>query len=192
MLAGSPGTPGSGAVEVPVPEAGPSGATARETSAWFAVRTRSRHEASVQRQLQASGIEAFLPTVSRWSRWKDRRKLVEWPLFPGYCFARIAPQASSALRKCAGVVSVISVDGRPVSIPDHEIDSLRTLVNTELKYDPCPLLHEGDLVEIGWGPLKGVTGRLVRKGTRARLVLSVNLIGQGVSVEVDAADVRRQ
>ena len=41
------------------------------------------------------------------------------------------------------------------------------------------------------GPLKGVVGRLERKGTRARLVLSVNLIGQGVSVEVDAADVRK-
>jgi hypothetical protein len=38
--------------------------------------------------------------------------------------------------------------------------------------------------------LKGVIGRLVRKGAHARLVLSVDLIGQGVSVDVDAADVR--
>ena len=40
------------------------------------------------------------------------------------------------------------------------------------------------------GALKGVIGRLVRKGAHARLVLSVDLIGQAVSVEVDAADVR--
>ncbi len=33
-------------------------------------------------------------------------------------------------------------------------------------------------------------GRLVRKNDKARLVLSVDLIGQAVSVEVDAADVR--
>ncbi len=33
-------------------------------------------------------------------------------------------------------------------------------------------------------------GRLIRKGAHARLVLSVDLIGQAVSVEVDAADVR--
>ena len=39
-------------------------------------------------------------------------------------------------------------------------------------------------------PLKGVIGRLIRKGAHARLVLSVDLIGQAVSVEVDAADVR--
>jgi transcription antitermination factor NusG len=46
------------------------------------------------------------------------------------------------------------------------------------------------MVEVVAGPLKGVSGRLVRKGSQARLVLAVNLIGQAVSVEVDAADVK--
>ena len=52
------------------------------------------------------------------------------------------------------------------------------------------MIHEGMRVEVQWGPLRGVVGRLVRKGAHARLILSVDLIGQGVSVEVDAADVR--
>jgi transcription antitermination factor NusG len=46
------------------------------------------------------------------------------------------------------------------------------------------------MVEVTHGPLKGVIGRLTRKGAHARLVLAVDLIGQAVSVEVDAADVR--
>ena len=46
------------------------------------------------------------------------------------------------------------------------------------------------MVEVIHGPLKGVVGRLLRKNDKARLVLSVDLIGQAVSVEVDAADVR--
>ncbi len=46
------------------------------------------------------------------------------------------------------------------------------------------------MVEVVHGPLKGVVGRLARKGSQARLILAVNLIGQGVSVQVDAADVR--
>jgi transcription antitermination factor NusG len=46
------------------------------------------------------------------------------------------------------------------------------------------------MVEVVHGPLKGVFGRLLRKNDKARLVLSVDLIGQAVSVEVDAADVR--
>jgi transcription antitermination factor NusG len=39
--------------------------------------------------------------------------------------------------------------------------------------------------------LRGVVGRLMRKdASKARLVLSVDLIGQAVSVEVDASDVK--
>lgn len=157
---------------------------------WFAIWTRSRHEQVVRTQLEGKGIESFLPTVSRWSRWKDRKKMVDWPLFPGYCFARFDPQARLPILTCTGVVSIVSFDGVPAPVPETEVEGIRRLVESELKYDPCPFLREGMLVEVVHGPLSGVVGRLVRKGTRARLVLSVDLIGQAVSVQVDAADVR--
>jgi transcription antitermination factor NusG len=158
---------------------------------WFAVWTRSRHEQTVREQLEQKRIEAFLPTVTRWSRWKDRRKKIDWPLFPGYCFARFDPDDALPVLKCAGVVKIVSFEGRPVPIPAQELDSIRLLVGSELQYDPCPLIHEGMMVEVVHGVLRGVVGRLVRKDTqKARLVLSVNLIGQAVSVEVDAADVK--
>lgn len=163
---------------------------ATSETAWFAVWTRSRHETAVRSQLLERGVETFLPTVPRWSRWKDRRKRIDWPLFPGYCFVRVAPEDSLLVRKCHGVVSIIAADGRPAPIPDREIEDIRALVESDLQYDPCPLVREGDRVQVVSGPLRGVTGRLVRKGAHARLVLSVDLIGQGVSVEVDAADVR--
>jgi transcription termination/antitermination protein NusG len=160
------------------------------TPAWFAVWTRSRHEQVVREQIQEKGIEAFLPTVTRWSRWKDRRKKVDWPLFPGYCFARFDPGDRLSVLKCTGVVSIVSFNGDIAPIPDLEIDSLRRLVTSELQYDPCPLIKEGTMVEVVHGPLKGVVGRLLRKGAHARLMLAVDLIGQAVSVEVDAADVK--
>ena len=40
-----------------------------------------------------------------------------------------------------------------------------------------PLIREGMMVEVTHGPLIGVVGRLVRKGSHARLVLTVDLIG---------------
>lgn len=160
-------------------------------AAWFAVWTRSRHEQVVREQLETKHVEVFLPTIARWSRWKDRKKKIDWPLFPGYCFARFDPDDALPVLKCAGVVSIVSVDGRPVPIPAIELDSIRVLVSSELQFDPCPLLREGMMVEVAHGPLKGVVGRLMRKDAlRARLVLSVDLIGQAVSVDVDAADVR--
>lgn len=160
------------------------------SAAWYAVWTRSRHEQTVREQLERKGLDAFLPTITRWSRWKDRKKQIDWPLFPGYCFVRIEAANRLPVLTCTGVVGIVSFNGEIAPIPDREIDGIRQLVETDLQFDPCPLIREGMLVEVVHGPLRGVVGRLVRKGSHARLVLAVELIGQGVSVEVDAADVR--
>lgn len=174
---------------IELPEPGIEPAT-DENVRWFALWTRSRHEQVVREQLEQKGVEAFLPTVTRWSRWKDRKKKIDWPLFPGYCFARFNPRERLPVLKCMGVVNIISFEGEPAPIPEHEIYGIRQLVESDLAYDPCPLIREGEMVEVKSGPLKGVVGRLLRKGAHARLVLSVDLIGQAVSVEVDAADVK--
>jgi transcription antitermination factor NusG len=157
---------------------------------WFAIWTRSRHEKLVRDQLQQKGVEVFLPTITKWSRWKDRKKQIEWPLFPGYCFARFEASERLPVLKCEGVVTIVGTEGLPSPIPPIEIESIRQLIDSELAFDPCPLIKEGMMVEVKAGPLKGVVGRLIRKGAHARLVLSVDLIGQAVSVEVDAADVK--
>ena len=160
------------------------------SASWFAIWTRSRHEHVVREQIERKHFDAFLPTITKWSRWKDRKKKIDWPLFPGYCFARFEQEEALSILKCTGVVNIVSVEGKPAPIPDHEIEGIRLLLESHLQYDPCPLIREGMMVEVTHGALKGVVGRLVRKGAHARLILSVDLIGQGVSVEVDAADVK--
>lgn len=158
---------------------------------WYAIWTRSRHEQVVREQLARKSIDVFLPTITRWSRWKDRKKKIDWPLFPGYCFARFDAGDLLPILKCTGVVNIVSFEGKPAPIPELELESIRRLITSELQFDPCPLIREGAMVEVVHGPLKGVVGRLMRKDVNhARLVLSVDLIGQAVSVEVDVSDVR--
>jgi len=157
---------------------------------WYAIWTRSRHEKVVRDQLERKSIEVFLPTIGKWSRWKDRKKKIDWPLFPGYCFARFEAVNRLPVLTCDGVVQIVGSEGVPSPIPEIEVEGIRQLVESDLLYDPCPLVKEGQMVKVVSGPLRGVVGRLQRKGAHARLVLSVDLIGQAVSVEVDAADVR--
>jgi transcriptional antiterminator NusG len=156
---------------------------------WFAVWTHSRHEQIVRNELERREIEAFLPTVTRWSRWKDRKKRIDWPLFPGYCFARFNPEELLPILKCTGVVSVVSFAAKPAPIPAYEIEGIRRLVESNLPCDPCPLIKEGAMVEIVRGPLVGVIGRLVRKGPRARVLLAVELLNRGFNVDVDVCDI---
>ena len=158
---------------------------------WFAVWTRARAEKVVFDQLNRKRIEAFLPTMRRVSRWKDRKKEIDWPLFPGYCFARFDPQTSLAVLSCVGVATIISFDGKPAPIPSAEIEAIQRLVQGAFQFDPCPLIKEGDQVEVIHGPLTGVVGRLVRKGPNTQLVLSITMINRAVAVKFDAADVRK-
>ncbi|MCZ6550598.1 MAG: hypothetical protein O6926_04265, partial [candidate division NC10 bacterium] len=60
------------------------------SSRWYALYTRPRHEKAVAEHLARRQLEAFLPLREVLSRWKDRRKLVQLPLFPGYIFVRTA------------------------------------------------------------------------------------------------------
>jgi transcription antitermination factor NusG len=140
--------------------------------------------------LQKRNVEHFLPTIKRFSHWTDRKKEVEIPLFAGYCFVRLAWEDRLAVLQSQGVVRLVGCMGRPVPIPDYEIDSLRTLVETHRSNLVAhPYFEEGMLVEVTNGPLRGVKGHLIREARHARLVLSVSLIQRSVAVEIDVDSV---
>ncbi len=159
---------------------------------WFAVNVRSRYEFQVFERLTMKGVETFLPTVEKLRRWKDRKKLVSFPLFPGYLFVHIPRRTHEIFNviKVKGIVNMLSaVPGEPVSIPDEQIASLKLALENNKDIDPYPYLKEGQTVRIKEGPMKGVEGKLVEKFGRHMLVLSVDLLSQGVALRVNASDV---
>jgi transcription termination/antitermination protein NusG len=155
---------------------------------WFAVYTRPRHEKKVAQQLSTKGVEVFLPLRAVISNWKDRRKEVQFPLFTGYVFVHIVLEDRLSVLRIPGVVQFVASEGKPVAIPDYQIDAVRQLVNSGLKYDPYPYVKEGMRVTIRNGPLKGVEGLVLAKRKKHLLVLSVDLIQQSASLEIDIND----
>src|SRR6266481_6765354 len=79
---------------------------------WHAIYTCSRHEKSVSRQLREKQIDCFLPLYRSVRRWKDRRKELELPLFPGYVFVQIALKDRLRVLQTTGVVQLVSVNGK--------------------------------------------------------------------------------
>src|SRR5205823_4496243 len=158
-------------------------------AAWYVLRTRSRHEKTVNTQLIERIVETFLPLVERWSHWKDRRKKIAFPLFPGYCFARFPLVERLRVLTVVGVAGLVGCGGPPEPVPDAEIDAIQRLAATTLQYDPHPFLTEGMDVEVVRGPLAGIRGKLLRKDRVTRLVLAVTLIRQAAVVEIHPADV---
>ncbi len=161
---------------------------AKSNPRWYALRTRSRYEKQVCDWLIKRGVERLLPALGRISQWKDRKRVIELPLFPGYCFAKFLWRDRLSVLEIPGVVQIVGSSSSPEPIQDEEIDALKKLMISTLSYDAHPYLQEGLAVQIIRGPLEGVKGILLRKEKQYRLVIAVHLIGQAAAVEIDAAD----
>jgi len=160
-----------------------------ENSSWYAVYTRSRHEKKVASALQDKQVEVFLPLRNVINRWKDRHKEVQLPLFQGYAFVHIPfQQRRLEILKTPGVVRFVSNGIDPTPVPEDQIEAIRLMIQSGIRYDPYPYLKEGMSVRIRRGPLKGVEGILIAKKKKHLLVLSVDLIQQSTALEINISD----
>lgn len=155
------------------------------------MRTRSNYEKRVSACLTEKGFETYLPLFVEAHQWKDRKKVVELPIFPGYTFARIAEgnEHRLAVLRTEGTLRILGQGDRIEPIPEEEIESLRKMLSRGSDCLVHPLLREGCWVRVRRGPLKNLEGLLVRAKKQTRLVLSITLLSQSVSTEVDAIDV---
>lgn len=156
---------------------------------WNAVYTRHQHEKSVAQSLAGNGFETFLPTYSTIRRWTDRKKTLSVPLFPCYVFVRTNFERRFEVVATRGVHCMVTFAGRPAPVPDVEIEAIRRAVESGLPVAPHPFLQCGDWVRVTSGPLADVEGILVRKKSLYRLVLSTELIGRSMALEIDALSV---
>lgn len=168
---------------------GSSLAPAFDQPEWYAVYANVRHEKRVKEYLDGRMVECYLPSYRSVRRWQDRRKEVEFPLFPGYLFVRIAYRSRLHVLATPGVVQIVSFDGKPAPIRSEEIEALRRALLRNAHCEPHPYLKVGRRVRVRSGPLTGVEGILTRRKEGFRLILSIDLIMRSVATEVDEADV---
>ena len=186
----APGGPTICATQKVLLEAPPLSSGADEPH-WFALYTCANHEKRVTAQLEARGVEHFLPLCRSRRNWKGRRVLLDLPLFPGYVFSRFEWRGRVHVLQSRGVVRLVGSNGQPSPLAESDIDALRAGITGSLRFEPHPYLTAGKRVRILHGPLAGMNGILVRRKNCCRVVLSVDLIARSVALEVDAADIER-
>jgi transcription termination/antitermination protein NusG len=158
-------------------------------SRWYAAYTSPRHEKWVAGQMDECRIESFLPTYRSVRRWKDRRKQLDLPLFPGYVFVRIPLKDRLQVLRLPGVVQFVTFQGKPAALPEREIEALRHGTRDHADLAPHPYLKAGRKVRICSGPMAGIEGILTRRKDCFRVVIAIELIMRSVALEVDITDV---
>jgi transcription antitermination factor NusG len=161
--------------------------------AWYPLQTRYQCEKKVDAALRHEGFESFAPMQLETRRWSDRTKLVEAPLFPGYTFVRMEaePELLIKVLRLPGLVRFVMSGRELVAVPNEEIETVRTLVQSSISYQPGPFPAVGERIRIHGGCLEGVEGILIAQTGRGEIVISVGAIQRSLKIPLAGYQVER-
>jgi transcriptional antiterminator RfaH len=155
----------------------------RGNSVWWLAHTLPRQEKKVAVALLARRVSYYLPLVTRKSLSRGRTRVARIPLFPGYVFIYGNDEERLQVLKTNRVLALQHVT---------EGDKLRTdlLRFSELIALGAPLVPEarlvaGDRVRVKAGPFRGQEGVVLRRNGKTRLLIAINYLQRGASLEVD-------
>ncbi|MBW1939959.1 MAG: UpxY family transcription antiterminator [Deltaproteobacteria bacterium] len=158
---------------------------------WYVLHTKSRFENVVNDGLIKKKIEVFLPKIMVKSKRRDRKLMINVPLFPGYVFVQtdLNPHEHLEILKTAGAVRLLGNRDGSVPVSQEAIDSLKIMVSRNAQVITGNRFKKGDRVMVLYGPFAGVTGFFIRTRGQGRVVVNIKVLGQSAAVDVDKEDV---
>ena len=165
----------------------PNDAANSPAKSWYAAYTCAHHEKRVAEQLGARAVEHFLPLYPSVRRWKDRRVELDMPLFPSYVFVHLGLGERMRVLEVPSVARLVGFNGVPTPLPDIEIETLRRCLQGGLRAEPHPYLKVGRRVRIISGPLQDLEGRVARRKSALRFVVSLDLIQRSILLQIDSS-----
>jgi transcription antitermination factor NusG len=151
---------------------------------WIVLHTRPRAEKALARKLLARRVPFFLPLFHKQWRSNGRIQSSHLPLFPGYVFLRGNDSARVEALTTNLVVNVLPVVDQVGLYTD--LTRVHRLMESGTGLSPETHLEPGTIVEITSGPLSGLEGKVLRRGKKLHFFIEVQLLQQGVSVEIES------
>jgi transcriptional antiterminator RfaH len=161
-------------------EAAPTEVDARQ---WLALYTKARQEKSLARELFKYGIPFYLPLVRKTTLSRGRRRSSWMPLFGGYVFLFASEEERVRTLATNRISRVLAVE-----YPDQLIFDLRQLRQLIASNAPLTVesrLQPGQQVRVRQGAFAGLEGTVLKRRGETRLLVSINFLQQGASVEID-------
>ena len=150
---------------------------------WMVLHTRARQEKAVARHLAAAGVKHDLPLVERITVTRGRKHRAEIPLFTGYVFLKGEKQDAYDAISTKRVASFIEV--RDEARLEEELRQIHEAIASGLPIEEFTQIAVGQRARVTKGPLLGTEGVVIEEARRTRLVLHVEILGQGASVEIE-------
>ncbi len=155
---------------------------------WYAVYTRSRAEKRLMELLIAKGIEAYAPTRRILKQWSDRKKMIEEPLIRSYCFVKVDQHRYQDVLNTPGAVRYVWFSGKPASIPERQIDILKTISGSGVEAECLPdNFKPGIRVRVKAGPLMGLEGELANRANKNKVIIRIDHLNRVLTLSISPA-----
>lgn len=158
-----------------------------ELARWVAFYTLSRREKDLMRKLEAAAVPFYAPLIRRRLRSAGgRARESQVPLFGGYVFSRVDDdqrRAALATNTIARWLPIVDDAGLV-----KDLRAIKRLIDADQPLAPEARIEPGQQVRVCSGPLRGIEGMVVRRQGGQRLVVAVQFLNQGASVELEDVD----
>ncbi len=154
-----------------------------DESRWWVLCTKPRQEKALSRHLDAHQVPFYLPLIKNSRIYRGRRRTSYNPLFPGYVFMQGGDQERIISLSSARLARILPVEDAEQL--RAELRSIARLIATDAPLAPESRLVAGHRVRVRNGPFGGLEGTVLKRRGRNRLLVSVNFVQCGASIDID-------
>lgn len=155
---------------------------------WLVCHTKPRCEKKFSALMAAEKFEHYLPLVQSVRRYAQQTKRFTKPLFPGYVFAKVPKEKKARIYQQDLLARAIIVEDEATFL--RQLADVKTIVASGFELSVMPLLTKGRRVKIVGGPLHGVEGFVDDPAKPQGIVISIDVLQQGLLVKVPAENLR--
>ena len=149
---------------------------------WFVCHTRPRCEKKFAALMTAERFGHYLALVTSVRRYRQQTKRFTKPLFPGYVFAQVPVEKKARIYQQDLLARAIPVTDEPAFL--RQLADVKAIVASGFELSLLPLLAKGRRVKVTGGPLHGLEGYVDDPTHPAGIVISVDVLQQGLLVRV--------
>lgn len=149
---------------------------------WFVCHTKPRCEKKFAALMAAERFEHYLALVQSIRRYRQQTKRFTKPLFPGYVFAHVPFEKKARIYQQDLLARAIPVEDEATFL--RQLADVKAIVESGFELSLLPLLSKGRRVKVTGGPLHGLEGYVDDPKNPAGIVISVDVLRQGLLVRV--------
>lgn len=150
---------------------------------WWAVYTKARQEKALARQLLGWQVPFYLPLLPQETMTRGRRVRSHLPLFAGYLFLYGTEEERVRSLTTNRISRILDVANQEELFCD--LRQVREVIESGAPLTVESRLEPGQRVRVKFGAFAGMEGTVVQRRGRVRLLIAVNYLQQGISIEID-------